>query len=311
VNGRLEIENGTLKIREVAGEIEPGRFEFNGECTFPAPWQPQWTVSWTGEKIPLRRDDRATLLADVDLRGKDGRLEGRVDLVDSKIQGRLEIQPFLSAPGTAEIDLRKPMKTLAALTPESGWSLDVMVDSPDPIDISGGTFPASMTVDLSLEGTVANPVPVGQIRWQGVEAVVPAGAVISSGGSLSFFPDKPGEAFLLAESAGFVNDAAFSALAFGPLAEGKWVLRSGEPQAQFLLLREGVELEQTPAETMGPVDFLILQGRERAVAIRIEDHTVAGDGLRFVDSMDFQLRGSILPAGTFRSGFQWKWTPAF
>jgi hypothetical protein len=62
---------------------------------------------------------------------------------------------------------------------------------------------------------------------------------------------------------------------------------------------------------MGPVDFLILQGRERAVAIRIEDHTVAGDGLRFVDSMDFQLRGSILPAGTFRSGFQWKWTPAF
>jgi hypothetical protein len=108
-----------------------------------------------------------------------------------------------------------------------------------------------------------------------------------------------------------VNDAAFSALAFGPLAEGKWVLRSGEPQAQFLLLREGVELESTPAETMGPVDFLILQGRERAVAIRIEDHTVAGDGLRFVDSMDFQLRGSILPAGTFRSGFQWKWTPAF
>jgi len=311
VNGRLEIENGVLKIREMAGEIEPGRFEFNGECAFARPWSPRWSVNWTGEKIPIRRDDRFILLADVNLRGKDGRLEGRVDLVDSKIHGRLGIQPFLSAPGTSGIDLKNPTRTFAALTPEEGWSLDVLVDSRDPIAIKGGRFPGSMTVDLRWEGTVENPVPVGRIRWEGFEAEVPAGSAIFSEGSLSFLPDKPGEAFLLAESEGFVGDTAFSALAFGPLAEGKWLLRSGEPQAQFLLLREGVEPLSNPAGTMGPVEFLILEDRNRAVAIRIEDHTVAGDGLRFVDGLDFQLRGSILPAGTFRSGFQWKWTPAF
>ncbi|MFM8363744.1 MAG: hypothetical protein ACKOAS_01175 [Verrucomicrobiota bacterium] len=311
VNGRLEIENGVLKIREVAGEIDPGRFEFNGECAFPEPWKPHWSMTWTGEKIPLQNDARVLLLANVDLRGKDGRLEGRVDLVDSKIQGRLEIQPFLSAPGTAGVDLKKPLRTLAALAPGGGWGLDVMVNSPKPIDIRGGAFPASMTVDLRLEGMVEAPIPVGQIRWQGIETLAPAKTFLTCDGSISFFPDIPGEAFVLAESSGFINDATFSAVAFGSLAEGKWVLRSGEPQSQFLLLREGLSQKPAPAGTMGPVEFFFLEGRDRVAALRIEDHSIEGDGMRFSDSLDFQLRGSILPASTFRSGFQWKWSPAF
>jgi hypothetical protein len=115
----------------------------------------------------------------------------------------------------------------------------------------------------------------------------------------------------LAGVEGSVEGWPFAALAYGPLAEGKWVIRSAEPQAGFLLLREGLAPRPTPAEMMGPVEFFILDGPDRLVAIRIEDHTLAGDGMRFLDSMDYRLKGSILPAGSFRSGFQWRWTPVF
>ena len=314
VNGRLEIEDAALRIRDVAGEIEPGRFEFSGSCDFPTSWQPRWKVAWLGERIPLMRDGQATLLADVDVRGEGdasaGSLTGRIDLVDSKISSRVEATPFLSAPGAAEVDLRKSSGTLATLAPLPGWTLDVRVGG-QPIVVEGGKFPAFLTLDLRLAGTPEKPVPGGRISWSGLEVGMPAGGDFFSEGELAFFPDKPWEPFVLAGIEGSVEGWPFAALAYGPLAEGKWVIRSAEPQAGFLLLREGLVLRPTPAETMGRVEFFIMNGSDRLVAIRIEDHTVVGDGMRFLDSMDYRLKGSILPAGSFRSGFQWRWTPVF
>lgn len=314
VSGRLEIEDGQLIIREVAGEVEPGRFEVAGTCDFPEPWRPRWVLDWRGERIPLRRAGGTVLLADVNLKGEGnasgGRLSGRVDVVDSKLPGRLKATPFLSAPGAAGLDLKKSAPTLAALVPQTGWELDVRVGG-GPVEIEGGRFPGWIAPDLRLQGTPENPVPSGRIFWSGLEAGVPAGAVLISEGELAFFPDKPWEPFLVAEISGFVEDKPVSVFAYGPLAEGKWVARDGLPQAMFVLLREGLAPAEIGREGMGPVDFFLLEGTERAVAIRIEDHTAVGDGMRFGDSLDFRLRGSILPSGSFRPGFQWRWSPVF
>ena len=314
VNGRLEIEGGSLKIRDVAGEVEPGRFEVTGACDFPEPWKPRWTLDWRGERIPLRRVGGTVLLADVDLKGSGnaggGRLAGRVDVVDSKLFGRVEATPFLSAPGTAGIDLKKSAETLAALVPQSGWELDVRVGG-GPVEVEGGRFPGWIVPQLRLEGTPERPVPRGRIFWSGLEAGVPGGAVLFSEGELAFFADKPWEPFLAAEVSGFVGDHPVALFAYGPLAEGKWVARDGAPQGMFVLLREGLAPTGIDAAGLRPADFFLLEGMDRAVAIRIEDHTAAGDGMRFGDSLDFRLRGSILPSGSFRSGFQWRWSPVF
>jgi hypothetical protein len=172
-----------------------------------------------------------------------------------------------------------------------------------------------MSVDLRLQGIAGNPVPVGRIGWQGVEVVVPAESMLTSEGELLFFPDMPGEAFILAETAGFVSDIPFMATAFGPLKEGKWRLREGDPQSQFLLLRDGMPRWIPPAASSAPASFFLLADRNgspiRPIPLDILDHSLEGDGMKFTDSMDFHLSGSILPAGSFRSGYQWKWTPAF
>jgi hypothetical protein len=88
------------------------------------------------------------LLADVDVRGEGdasaGSLTGRIDLVDSKISSRVEATPFLSAPGAAEVDLRKSSVTFATLAPLPGWALDVRVGG-QPIVVEGGKFPAYLS----------------------------------------------------------------------------------------------------------------------------------------------------------------------
>lgn len=314
VNGRLDIGNGTVKIHDIAGEIEPGRFEVDGVCEFPEPWKPRWTLDWRGESIPLRKGVGASILADVEFNGTGdasaGRLSGRVDLVDSKIPGRVEATPFLSAPGTEGLGLKRLSETLAALVPMQGWALGVDVGG-GPVQIEGGRFPGWIAPDFRLDGTPENPIPSGWISWGGLEVGVPAGAVLLSEGGLAFFPDKPWEPFLLAEVMGFVEDQPVSLLAYGPLAEGKWVFPDGAPQARFVMLREGLTPPAIPEGAMGPMDFFLLAGTDRAVAIRIEDHTVAGDGMRFEESLDFRLRGTILPTGSFRPGFQWRWSPIF
>ncbi len=315
VNGRLEIEGGLLKIREVAGEIDPGRFEVNGECAFPEPWKPRWSLEWRGEKIPIRRDGRLTLLANAALRGSGGRLEGRIDLVDSRIEGRPRLRPFLSSPGTAGLDLSSPLSTLAALVPDPRWTLDVAVETAEPVELAGGTYPASLRVDLRLTGDAGSPLPAGRILWSGLEAEVSGGALLTSAGELAFFPDKPGEAFVVAEAAGFAGGGPIVAFAFGALKEGKWIFPEGAPQIQFLRLRGDSPLAVPFEGTGQAAEFFLVAGPDglpgRPVALRLEDHSVAGDGLRFSDSLDFRLRGSLLPAGSFRSGFQWSWSPPF
>ena len=110
------------------------------------------------------------------------------------------------------------------------------------------------------------------------------------------------------------------ATAFGPLSEGKWRLRSMDPdpllpQAVTMLLRGDTPALLTPAGLLGPSEFFLLAKNQtyspQPVALRIEDQTLVGGGMRFQDSMDFSLRGALLPTGSFEQGFQWRWIPAF
>jgi hypothetical protein len=70
-----------------------------------------------------------------------------------------------------------------------------------------------------------------------------------------------------------------------------------------------------PAGLLAPSEFFMMTDYPKhslqPVALRIEDQTLDGGGMRFQDSMDFSLRGALLPADSFEQGFQWRWIPAF
>jgi hypothetical protein len=82
------------------------------------------------------------------------------------------------------------------------------------------------------------------------------------------------------------------------------------PQAATMLLRGGAPAFLMPAGLLGPSEFFMATENPKRslqpVALRIEDQTLVGGGMRFQDSMDFSLRGGLLPAGSFEQGFQWR-----
>lgn len=323
VTGRLEISESSVRIFDVAGEISPGRFDLSGVCEFPAPWNPKWTLSWRGERIPLENNELVTLLADVELRAQGdataGILQGAVRLVDSEIRSKIDVRPLLSATGTIGVDLEKHARTLGSLSPSSNWSLDVRVGCSEPIRLAAQKFAGQIKPALRLGGTVGNPVPVGEVVLEGLECETPGGPFFAERVGLEFFPDKPWEPFLFGKASGFFGGFPLQAVTFGPLPEGKWFLQSSDPllpqaQSLFLLLCDGLAPLPLTAGQIAPSEFsLVARSVEPALAVplRLEDQSPVGGGIRLSDSLDFGLRGALLPLGAFEQGFDWKWNPAF
>jgi hypothetical protein len=323
VTGRFEIADASVRILDVAGEIQPGRFQLSGLCEFPNPWQPKWTLSWSGERIPVRNDNFSTLLANVDLRAEGdasrGSLRGEVLFVDSEVRSKIEVKPLLATTGTGGFDFERYARTFKILAPSSNWSLDVGVGCADPIRLTGQNFVGSIRPALRIQGTPENPLPIGEVLVEGLEFSTPGGLFIAEQVALAFFPDKPWEPFVFAKASGFPAGFALDAFAFGPLAEGKWCLRTGDPmapapQSLFLLMRDSLAPLPVAAGQIAPSEFFLAARSTNSVipvALRIEDQSLGGNGLRFSDSMDFGLSGALLPMGSFEQGFDWKWAPAF
>jgi len=321
--GRLEIENSLIRILDVGGEIEPGRFDLSGTCDFSNPEKPQWNLHWRGERIPVISDNLATLLADLDLKAEGdanaGTLQGEVQFVDSSIRRKIELLPLLSSTGASGLKLAGHAQTLKILAPFPNCSLDVKIGCAEPIRLTGQKLEGAMVPELRLEGTVEQSVPIGQILLEGLEFGLPGGQLLVGQGILCFFPDEPWEPFLMADATAFPAGYAVSAVAFGALTEGKWILRSAEsipPQALFVMLRNGIAPFASAPEGMGPVEFFLFgdatsKRLPQLMALRIDESSLPDGGIRLVDSLDFGLRAALLPMGSFEQGYEWKWAPAF
>ena len=324
VTGQLQIENSSLQIKSLAGEIEPGRFELSGVCHFPAPWKPAWNLTLRGERIPVLVDSLSTLLVEGELQAsggaESGSITGECRFVDSVVRRQIEVLPLFSATGSPSLGLESHAAIIQNLAPYPHWSIQLKIGGEDPIRLTGQNLAGSIFPDLAILGTVDRPVPVGTISVAGLEVKTPAGPLFSERAEICFYPDQPWQPFVYARATGFFAGSIVEATAFGPLSEGKWCLRSMDPdpllpQAVTMLLRGGAPAFLMPAGLLGPSEFFLMTENQKhslqPVALRIEDQTLVGGGMRFPDSMDFSLRGALLPAGSFEQGFQWRWIPAF
>jgi translocation and assembly module TamB len=319
VTGQLQIENSSLQIKSLAGEIEPGRFELSGVCHFPAPWKPAWNLTLRGERIPVLVDSLSTLLVEGELQASGGEESGSITgvcrFVDSVVRRQIEVLPLFSATGSPSLGLESHAAIIQNLAPYPHWSIQLKIGGEDPIRLTGQNLAGSIFPDLAILGTVDRPVPVGTISVAGLEVKTPGGPLFSERAEICFYPDQPWQPFVYARATGYFVGSIVEATAFGPLSEGKWCLRSMDPdpllpQAATMLLRGGAPAFLMPAGLLGPSEFFLMTENQKhslqPVPLRIEDQTLVGGGMRFQDSMDFSLRGGLLPAGSFEQGFQWR-----
>ena len=240
--------------------------------------------------------------------------------IDSVVRRQIEVLPLFSATGSPSLGLESQAANIQNLAPYPNWSIQLKIRGEDPIRLTSQNLTSSIFPDLAILGTVERPIPVGTISVVGLELKTPGGPLFSERSEICFFSDQPWQPFVYARATGFFAGSIVEATAFGPLSEGKWRLRSMDsdpllPQTVTMLLRGDTPALLMPAGLLGPSEFFLLAKNQTSspqpVALRIEDQTLVGGGMRFQDSMDFSLRGALLPTGSFEQGFQWRWIPAF
>jgi hypothetical protein len=269
-------------------------------------------------------DSLSTLLVEGELQAsggeESGSITGECRFVDSVVRRQIEVLPLFSATGSTSLGLESHAAIIQNLAPYPHWSIQLKLGGEHPIRLTGQNLAGSIFPDLAILGTVDHPVPVGTISVAGLELKTPGGPLFSERAEICFYPDQPWQPFVYARATGFFAGSIVEATAFGPLSEGKWCLRSMDsdpllPQAATMLLRGGTPAFLMPADLLGPSEFFLMTDYPKhslqLVALRIEDQTLDGGGMRFQDSMDFSLRGALLPTGSFEQGFQWRWIPAF
>ena len=318
LHGKVGVVDGALLFENIEGEVGSGRFAMDGRCEFQEPWKPKWSLRWRADRVPLASHPALSLLATGELAAvgdeEGGALTGDIGFQGSLIHGALSLRPLLSQKTASVPDFPGAARILSKLAPSADWLLDVKIDGGEGVEVRGGKFSAFLTPDLRLIGTAGQPLPVGRVALNGVDA----GGFFIESGELFFLPDQPWDPFLLVEGEGWFADRLIHAFAFGPLSECKWILSSDSdpgqsPQDLFLAVEKGSA--PVAFDGVGPVDVRVHANPSdsslQVVSTRIEEDSVWRNGMKFSESLDLAPGAGIFPIDSFRSGFEWRLAPVF
>lgn len=270
-NGRISLRNGNLEISarsasitntqalltfdgtrmmvdHFRGEVGAGPFQISGGVGLANLANPQWNLRLTGDKILLARNAGIRLRANVDLAATgdntSGSVRGSLRFTDGRIFQRFEVTPLLFLP-TEEtpLELGPPFPPGTIPKPFASWNLNLKIENESPFLIQGNIASGEIEPNLTLRGTVGQPVPVGRISLKDVQAFLPFTTMNIHEGRIDFLPDSPWIPLLDVRGTAQTPDFEVQAYAFGPLNEKKLILRSEPPLPQeslVLLLTTGI-----------------------------------------------------------------------
>jgi hypothetical protein len=172
-----------------------------------------------------------------------GTVSGDVRFVDSRIHKRLGITPLLvvASGEPTGAAFQPPLAPSEFPEPFARWTLDLKIESPIPFQIPGVIASGEVIPNISLRGTVGQPVPVGRLTLQDVQAFLTGATMSIPEGRVDFLPDSPWIPLLDVRATARTDGVGVQAYAFGPLNEKKLILRSEPPlsQASLVLLLAG------------------------------------------------------------------------
>lgn len=237
-----------MTIRHLRGEIGAGPFELKGRVNYADTTNPQIQASLTGDNVLIYRDPGFRLRADLNLQLAGsmlggGSLTGGVDLVDGRIFRRLEITPLIvqSRVDGGGIDI--PVFSGLVPPPWSDWTIDVRLKNQSPFLLVGNLATGDISPDLTFTGTFGNPTVFGVINLQNLQAYLPASDLIVPNGRISFTAENPFMPIMDVRGYAEVSGIRVQAVAYGPLSDANFAMRSDPPLSQenlILLVTTGV-----------------------------------------------------------------------
>jgi len=239
----LTFDGRSLQIDHLTGELGEGAFRISGGIGLTNPANPSWNLQLHGEKVLLTSDEKMRLGANLDatLKGDNsaGTVSGDVRFVDCRIHKHLGITPLsLVAPEEPpDAAVQPPMAPGTVPEPFARWALDLKIENLTPFLIPGKIGSGEIVPDISLRGTLGQPVPVGRLTLKNVQAFLPATTMDISEGRVDFLPDSPWIPLLDVRATAKTAGVEVQAYAFGPLNEKKLILRSEPPLSQASLVR--------------------------------------------------------------------------
>ncbi|MEI8108249.1 MAG: translocation/assembly module TamB domain-containing protein, partial [Verrucomicrobiota bacterium] len=199
--GRFSLENDSLRLNTLSGEVGGGSFNASGSVAFPNLSKPNLNLRLQSKSVLLLRNDSITLRADSDIH-LDGplpsaALTGSLFLTQSRFFKEIDILPIAlpgrnSRPTPRSVQSRYPSISFPQF-PFRDWKLDLAIKThpDDPFRLRGNLTNGAAVFDLKLAGTGLEPYLTGSIRLTDFTANLPFSKLVLTRGLISFKQDDP------------------------------------------------------------------------------------------------------------------------
>lgn len=198
----IDLEIGTdlenVTIDGGVKDVEGGNVTIKGTLGLKGEGQAgMLDVSIRATGMPVVRNEFIIVRANADLRVQgtmqDARVTGEVGIIDSVFYKDMELipigKPFLEPSAAKLPSIDAPSNPGAAVpAPFSGWAVDVVVKTIDPILIRGNLGKGQVDAALRIEGKLGNPLPNGKVRLTNAVARLPFSTLDVREGTATFTP---------------------------------------------------------------------------------------------------------------------------
>lgn len=293
----------TVAIKGAVNDIAGGNLRIDGklELTNPAgDGLGALDVSVKGEGLPLMRNDFLLLRANADLRIvgtlAESRVSGKVGVIDSVFYKDIELlpigKPFLGPAAASLPKVDAPAKIGGAVpAPFDAWTVDVALETIDPILIRGNLGRGRVDIGLRVSGKLSDPKPEGKVRLAEVVARLPFSTLEVREGYLTFTPQNGFDPTLEIRGRAEPRPYRVEVYAYGKLSDPQLVLTCEPPMPEteiMTLLATGTTsagLEDSQAASSRAMQLLVEEMRRGRFPLVKPLRPLLG----LLDNVDFSL----------------------
>jgi hypothetical protein len=299
----VEANMKTVAIKGAVEDLAGGNLRINGtlELTNPAGnGLGPLDVSVKGEGLPLLRNEFLIVRANADLKIKgtmaDSRLSGKVGIIDSVFFKDIELlpigKPFLGPAAASLPKVDTPANIASVLpAPFDAWTVDVAVETIDPILIRGNFGRGRVDVGLRVSGKLSDPKPEGKVRIAELVARLPFSTLEVREGFLTFTPQNGFDPTLEIRGSAEPRPYRVQVYAYGRMSDPQLVLTSEPPLPEneiMTLLATGTTsagLEDSQAASSRAMQLLVEEIRRGRFPLGKRLRPLLG----LLDNVDFSL----------------------
>jgi autotransporter translocation and assembly factor TamB len=226
----------------------------------------------------------------------DSRLSGKVGIIDSVFFKDIELlpigKPFLGPAAASLPKVDAPANIGAVLpAPFDAWTVDVAVETVDPILIRGNLGRGRVDVGLRVSGKLSDPKPEGKVRIAELVARLPFSTLEVREGFLTFTPQNGFDPTLEIRGTAEPRPYRVQVYAYGRLSDPQLVLTSEPPLPEneiMTLLATGTTsagLEDSQAASSRAMQLLVEEMRRGRFPLGKRLRPLLG----LLDNVDFSL----------------------